>query len=516
MENEKKIKSKEELIEAVNSLKKQGKKIVHCHGCFDLIHPGHIRHLKFAKEQGDVLLVSITGDDFVGKSYMNPFATQDLRAQSLASIEYVDLVHINPSSTGTDLIKEVKPDIYIKGQEYAKDKKVHPGFVEEKELVESLGGKIVYSPGDIIFSSTQIIKDLLQRQDVREEKIKNFLQRHNIDKKKLTDAVENFKNIKVLILGDMFFEDYIFVAKPKVSNSSSILNFDFMEKKRFLGGAGLVAQYVHDIGGDFRILGVGNWELAKELDELNPAIQNKMEIIKRDNCHPSVKKTFLADEQKILELNEKNGVKVDEKTESEFIKKAVGMLDEFQAVIFCDYSHGFLNKNIVNSITEEAKKRKIVCTSIIDSEGFGNLLNYKFLDFVVCSEKEARHATNNFVDGIDFLARDFLQKTEYNHLIVNLGKEGLISYNPVRDPQQIVSTYAGYLPFFANQIIDGAGAKEMLVSTVLLSLASGLDIYHSLYLGNCASSIASSKVGNDIASKEEIKSCLESRSYISG
>ncbi|MFH1711536.1 MAG: adenylyltransferase/cytidyltransferase family protein [Nanoarchaeota archaeon] len=516
MENEKKIKEIGELIEAVNSLKKQGKRVVHCHGCFDLIHPGHIRHLKFAKEQGDVLVVSITGDDFVGKSYMNPFATQSLRAQSLSSIEYVDLVYVNNSPVATELIKQIKPDVYIKGQEYAKDKKVHPGFVEEKELVESLGGKIVYSPGDVIFSSTQIIKDLLQRQDVREEKINNFLQRHSVSKENLIGAVENFKAIKVLILGDIFFEDYIFVTKPKVSSSSSILNFDFVEKKRFLGGAGLVAQHIQDMGAEFKILGVGNWEISKALDELNPAIQNRVELIKRDNCPPSIKKTFLSDEQKILELSEKNGVKIDEKTELEFIKKAVGMLDEFQAVIFCDYSQGFLNKNIVNSITEEAKKRSIICTSIIDSEGFGNLLNYRFLDFVVCSEKEARHATNNFIDGIDFLARDFLQKTEYNHLIVNLGKEGLISYNPVRDPQQIVSTYAGYLPFFVNQVLDGAGTKEILVSTILLSLASGLDIYHSVYLGNCASSIASSKVGSETASKEEIRSCLESRNYASG
>lgn len=512
MNSESKIKEREDLIKTIESLKKQGKKIVHCHGCFDLIHPGHIRHLKFAKEQGDILLVSITGDDFVGKSYMNPFATQDLRAQSLASIEYVDLVHVNLSPTGTELIKEVKPDIYIKGQEYAKDKKVHPGFIEEKELVESFGGKIVYSPGDVIFSSTQIIKDLLERSDVKDERINNFIYRHGIGKLRLADAVDKFKNLKVLVIGDLFIEEYISCAKPKVSSSSPVLNFDFVERKKFLGGAGLVAQYILNLGGDVKVLSVGDDSLPSIAKEIDPKMNGKIEFIKKGASY-SVKKTFHSDEQKIFELNEKSPVKIDEKSETELVNRAGELLDSVNAIIFCDYGHGFLNKNIVNAITEKAKEKNVICTSILESERIGGLMDYKLLDFVVCSENETRQVINNFTDGIDFLARDFLARTQYKNLIVNLGKEGLICYSPVKDPQQIVSTYAGYVPFLLDNVKDGSGAREILVSTILLSLVSKLDIYHALYLGNCASSIASSKTGSDIVTREELKSFIETRRF---
>ncbi len=506
---EQKIKGLKELIETVNLLKSQGKKIVHCHGCFDLIHPGHIRHLKFAKEQGDILLVSITGDNFVQKGYMNPFATQSLRATGLASIEYVDLVFINENWVSTDLIKEIKPDIYIKGQEYAKDKKVHPGFIEEKELIESLGGKIVYSPGDVIFSSTQIMNKLLQREDIKKEKINNFLVRYDINKEKLIEIIERYKDMKVLVIGDFFVEDYFFCKKQSnTSINSPILNFEFLEQKRFIGGVGLVAQYIRELGGDVKILCLGNEKSLEVFNQLNRSLVDKLYLTKIEDYSLPVKTIFLSNEQKIMELDRKIKIKIDEKIELDFIKKTIELLDDAQAVIFCSYNQGFLNKKIINSITEEARKKGVLCT-LMSEEGMGeNFLSYGNLDFVVCSEKEARYSVNNFTDGIDFLSRDILSKVTYKNLIIDLEKEGLIGYNPVYDPQQISSTYASYLPFLFDKIIDSAGKKESLISTIILSLISKSGIYNALYLGGCVSAIEASKMGNESVSKEELKSFL--------
>ena len=305
MECEDKIKNKEELIKTINYFKDQGKKIVHCHGCFDLIHPGHMRHLKFAKEQGDILLVSITADKFIQKDYMNPFVTQNLRASSLSAIEFVDLVYINESSVGTELIKEIKPDIYVKGQEYAKNKKIHTGFIEEKALVESFGGKVVYSPGDIIFSSTQMINRSLQREDIKKEKINNFLIRHGISKENLIKIVEEYNNKKILIIGDCFIEDYVFCDKPEISLNSPILNFNFLENKKFFGGAGFVAQLILGLGGDIKILCVGNDKSSEIFQDLSQNLKDKIDFIRVNDYFLPIKTTFLSNEQKILELNTK-------------------------------------------------------------------------------------------------------------------------------------------------------------------------------------------------------------------
>jgi len=511
MATEDKIKNREGLLEAVRSLKERGKKIVHCHGSFDLIHPGHMRHLKFAKEQGDILLVSLTGDKFIKKTYLNPFTTENLRAQSVASLEYVDLVYVDENSFATELIKEIKPDIYIKGYEYAKDKKVHPGFIEEKEIVESFGGKIVYSPGDLIFSSSQIINDMLEREDLRIERIHNFLERHEIKKENLIEISNRYKDTKILVVGDIFIEEYVFCTKPKISSSSSILNFDFSNKKRWLGGAGLVSQYIQELGGDTKIICVGNMEFQKALEEIPQDIKNKTEFVKIDTNPLSIKRTFISDDQKIFELNEKIQARIDEKSEEELINKIINSLNGFQAIIFCDYGYGFLNKNIINRVTEEARKKGILCTTIIDGEGVGDILDYKFLDFMVCSEKEVRSVVNNFYDGIDFLSKDFLSRTGYKNLIINLGKGGLICYNPALDPQQISSTYTSYLPFLFNNILDGNGMKEALITSIILSLSSRASIYSALYLGNCIASIESTKKGNEPVTEEELRIFLEGK-----
>jgi bifunctional ADP-heptose synthase (sugar kinase/adenylyltransferase) len=234
-----------------------------------------------------------------------------------------------------------------------------------------------------------------------------------------------------------------------------------------------------------------------------------MEFIYKDDFSLPTRTTFISDEQKIVELTDKKGLKIDEKSEIDFVNRAIRLLNEVDAVIFCDYGNGFLNKGIVNPIIEEARNKGILCTALIDNESFGKVMDYSFLDFVVCSEKEARQAVNNFVDGIDFLSRDFLSKTKYKNLIINLGREGLISYNPIIDPQQISSTYASYLPFLSNQITDISGMKEALISAITLSLASKSGIQHALYLGGAASSIASSKMGNEPVSNEEIVSFIE-------
>ncbi|MCX5750080.1 MAG: adenylyltransferase/cytidyltransferase family protein, partial [Candidatus Saganbacteria bacterium] len=142
----KKIKTIRELKEIVAKLKKQGKKIVHCHGVFDLVHPGHIRHLASAKKEGDVLIVTVTEDKYVKKGPGRPIFNENLRAETLAAVENVDFVAINRYPTAVEAIKILKPDIYVKGQEYAKKEKDVTGKIsEEEEAVKAVGGKIAFT-----------------------------------------------------------------------------------------------------------------------------------------------------------------------------------------------------------------------------------------------------------------------------------------------------------------------------------------------------------------------------------
>jgi cytidyltransferase-like protein len=95
------------LSETLSELKKQGKRVVHCHGVFDLLHIGHIRYFEEAATMGDVLVVTVTPDRFVDKGPFRPAFPEDLRAEAVASLEMVDYVAINDWSTAEETLRQI-------------------------------------------------------------------------------------------------------------------------------------------------------------------------------------------------------------------------------------------------------------------------------------------------------------------------------------------------------------------------------------------------------------------------
>ena len=152
-----KIKNLEELAEIISKLKLDGKKIVHCHGVFDLLHLGHIKHFEEAKTFGDILVVSITPDQFVNKGPGRPAFSTSNRLEALSALMSVDFVVANKWSTAEEIIKILQPNIYCKGPDYKNHLDDLTGKIsDEEDAVASIGGKINYTD-DITFSSSSLL-----------------------------------------------------------------------------------------------------------------------------------------------------------------------------------------------------------------------------------------------------------------------------------------------------------------------------------------------------------------------
>ena len=134
-----KIKTLEELQKIISELKTAGKKIVHCHGVFDLLHIGHIKHFKEARSFGDVLIVTVTPDEYVKKGPNRPAFTTSLRLEALASLETVDFVAANKWSVAVETIKMLKPEIYCKGPDYKNHDEDTTGKIDHSFERESRG-----------------------------------------------------------------------------------------------------------------------------------------------------------------------------------------------------------------------------------------------------------------------------------------------------------------------------------------------------------------------------------------
>lgn len=152
----------EKLRRAACGLKSKGKKIVHCHGCFDLMHPGHIKYFQAAKKMGDVLIVTVTPDAYVDKGSGRPVFNQNLRSESIAALECVDYVAINKWPTAEETLRLLKPDIYVKGQEF-KNLKDKTGKLQKEILViKEIGAKIKFTH-EVVFSSTKLLNKHFKR-----------------------------------------------------------------------------------------------------------------------------------------------------------------------------------------------------------------------------------------------------------------------------------------------------------------------------------------------------------------
>jgi len=144
------------LAKELQDLKSAGKKIVLCHGCFDLMHPGHIKHFQAAKKFGDVLVVTVTPDVCVDKGPGRPAFDQQLRSESIAALECVDYVSINRWPTAEETLRLLRPDIYVKGQEFENLEDKTGKVQKEMEVVREIGAEIKFTH-EVVFSSTQLL-----------------------------------------------------------------------------------------------------------------------------------------------------------------------------------------------------------------------------------------------------------------------------------------------------------------------------------------------------------------------
>ncbi|MGE4166302.1 MAG: adenylyltransferase/cytidyltransferase family protein, partial [Xanthobacteraceae bacterium] len=199
-----KIKTAEQLAAAIGP-RPRDKKVIMCHGTFDIVHPGHVRHLLYAKSKGDILIASLTADAHIAKANFRPFVPQELRAFNLAALEVVDHVVIDLNPTPIENLKIIKPDYFAKGYEYTKGG-LPPRTMEEKTAVESYGGEIIFTPGDIVYSSSNIIET--EPPAIATEKLLSLLQAEKLDFDSLRDTVSKLSNIRVHVIGDTIVDSY--------------------------------------------------------------------------------------------------------------------------------------------------------------------------------------------------------------------------------------------------------------------------------------------------------------------
>jgi cytidyltransferase-like protein len=203
-----KIKSAEELRDIIGPRPRK-KRVIMCHGVFDVVHPGHVRHLLYARSKADLLIASITADHHITKGTHRPHVPQDLRAVNLAAFEVVDYVVIDKNAKPIDNIRIIQPDYFAKGFEYTASG-MPVKTAEEADVLQSYGGEIIFTPGDIVYSSSNLID--LAPPAIKLEKLQIVMERNGITFDKLRQTLDAMTGLRVHVVGDTIVDSYTHCA----------------------------------------------------------------------------------------------------------------------------------------------------------------------------------------------------------------------------------------------------------------------------------------------------------------
>ncbi|MBN1347061.1 MAG: adenylyltransferase/cytidyltransferase family protein [Phycisphaerae bacterium] len=505
------------LVQTVASLRKAGKVIVQCHGCFDIVHPGHIRYLRFAKEQGDVLVVSITGDACIDKGPTRPHIPEELRAENLAALEFVDYVTIDANPTSCNVLEHVRPDLYVKGREYQSS--TSPGFVAEREIVERYGGRVVFSSGEVVFSSTQLIDLIGHEAELQWHRLRAICRRHDLDAESSERLLGRMAGKRVVVVGDVVLDRYVLCDAIDVASESPMMSLAKLDEQCYVGGAAIVARHVAALGGvPLIVSAIGRDDVSEHVKQT--FVEEDIDGMLLDCRQTIVQKTrYLVEESKLFKVEEGKAEPLDSVSLRRAAQAIIDQGLRADAVIFCDFGYGMISGALLKLVMGELRRGQAIITGDVSGHR-ADLVAMENVDLLCPTERELRASIHDFDSGLSHVAYNVMQKTQTRHLCVTLGKDGLVLFD--RPSQDRASRqWAGrlrseHLPSLAHRTTDRLGCGDALLAAISLGLAAGGSLTQAAYLANGASALELASLGNVPITHEALRRWLKTRTELTG
>lgn len=471
------------LAKLASELRTEGKKVVLCHGTFDLMHTGHIRYLQRAKKEGDILIVTVTADEFVNKGPGRPVFGEQLRAENLAALECVNYVSINYSVTAVELLKKIRPSIYVKGSEY----RDHSGDVtgnitQEISAVEKYGGTIFYTD-EITFSSSELLNEHF---GVFPSATKIFLDEFGLkySDKQIHAQIDSLVDLKVLVVGDAIIDQYHYVTPLGQTGKGNVLAVQHQGEEQFAGGSLAVANHVSQfVKGVDLLTGLGRSDSHEEFirERLK---ENVCPIFAYYKDAPTVTKRRFVDVElaKFFEVYFFQENPEFEDIERQALAWLRQNLPKYDLVIVADFGNGFVSEEMVKILCQKAKFLAVNTQINSGNRGFHVINRYTRADFVSLNEPELRLAAHNRHDTLEVLCQDIASKLRTKAFAVTRGTKGVVLFNSKNGIFHKV-------PALSSKVVDRVGAGDAFLSLASLCLARDLDADVANFVGSVAAAM---------------------------
>ncbi|HJO34160.1 MAG TPA: PfkB family carbohydrate kinase [Anaerolineales bacterium] len=485
-----KIRELDELAALLKKLKSKGKKIVHSHGVFDLLHVGHIRHFEEAKMMGDTLVVTVTRDEHVNKGPHRPAFPQDLRAEALAALDAVDYVAINRWPLAVETIKLLQPDIYVKGPDYmAADEDITGGITPEAEAVRAVGGEF-RATDDITFSSSSLLNRHLAAFPTKvQHYLDDFRKRHSVDE--VLSWLERASALRPVVVGEAIIDEYVFCVGIGKSTKDPVLAALQQSVEAYAGGSLAIANHLAGLCTEVGLVTqLGDTDRRENF--VRDTLRSNIEpTLLTKSGAPTIQKRRIVDRHSGNKLLEIYVMRDDPASAADVRALCLTLensLNRKDIVVVADYGHGMLTRQSIGLLCDEAPYLALNVQSNAGNRGFNPISKYRRADYVCLAEHEVAIDTRQRSGSVHDRLIDVLRRIDCPRFTVTRGRSGSLHYGPASEFSEV--------PAFAVRVLDrvGAGDAVLAVTSLFAKLGAPWDVLG--FVGNIAGALMVSELGN--------------------
>jgi rfaE bifunctional protein kinase chain/domain len=469
-----------------------GRRVVFVSGNFNIVHPGHLRLLRFAADCGDFLVVGVTSDASAAVTIPAPMRLDGVRA--IGIVDYAFLLDERPE----EFIARLKPEVVVKGKEY--ENRRNP----ERTAIEAYGGTLLFGSGEVRFSSLDLLqRELLETNFSSIRKPVDFAERHGFGRDDLIGIVRRFAGLRIAVIGDLIVDEYINCDPLGMSQEDPTIVVTPIRSDLFVGGAGIVAAHARGLGASVSYFGmVGDDPTAAFAHATLGEYGVDAHFVVDQSRPTTLKQRYRANGKTLLRVSHLKQHDISRELADSVYDELVGALERCDLLMFSDFNYGCLPQSLVDRLVAHCAQQDIMM--VADSQAssqMGDVSRFQRMRLLTPTEYEARLAMRDHASGLVVLAEQLRARAAAQHVFLTLGAEGLLIHAPSNAGRDLMTDQ---LPAFSTAPKDVSGAGDSLFTCASMALAVGSDVWRSAYLGSIAAACQVSRVGNSPLTAEEL------------
>ena len=471
--------------------------IVFISGNFNVLHAGHIRLFAFARNFGKRLVVGVISDDGAGPS---AYIEESLRLEAVKTNSWVSDAFLVREPV-EEVLERLRPAVVVKGKEFEHLQNT------EATVLATYGGRLIFGSSDLPLSSIDMLqKEIASTRSSRFPLPKSYLNMHSITAESLAKLVGRFEGLRVCVLGDLIVDEYISCKSLGMSQEDPSLVVTPFDKRKFLGGAGIVAAHAVAMDAKSTLISiVGDDPPAKFAHEMLKKYEVDNLSLVDDSRPTTLKQRYRSEGKTLLRVSHLTQSSINLKLQNLIFEHFMAGIDEYDLVVFSDFNYGSLPTPLVEKCVHESVVRGITCVADSQcSSQVGDVSRFKGMSLISATEREVRVSLRDNDDGLTVLAERLRLQARAEHVLVKLGGEGVL----IHAASGIGRVTTNQLPALNDQPVDVAGAGDSMLMVASMALACEGSPWEASLLGSLAAAIQVGRLGNQPIAKSDFMSSL--------